>query len=215
MANPTLSVPAYPNVPNYPGVPPVNRDPNAGIIAALAAIVVADVLSVFDKKWGIYDKTGKTEVLKPDTFLGLEYRTERRISNYPVQDGGFASYNKVNDPFVGVVKMAKSGSFQDRKEFLDKIASLADDTNLYTIVTPEVVYKNCNLERYDYQRQIRNGAGIIIVSCHFVEIRQAEEISLTNGSPSPTAVQSPSAAAPVSQNQVNPQDATSQQAGQL
>src|SRR5690348_14896318 len=38
-----------------------------------------------------------TPVLTPDSVLSLEWHGEERISDYPVQNGQFASYNKVKD----------------------------------------------------------------------------------------------------------------------
>lgn len=201
MALPNLSVPKYPNVPNLPGVPAVLRNP-VPAVATLAAPLIGKALAYFADTWGVYDSTGKTAVITPDAFLGISYTNSRRIANYRMEAGSFASYNKVNDPFEGNVRMAVGGTKDDRKKFLDALQKLSDSLDLYCLVTPEATYKNVNLARFDYRREHHGGAGMIVANCHFVEIRQAE--TTTAGKPSTTAVKSPTAAGAVSAGQVTP-----------
>jgi hypothetical protein len=44
--------------------------------------------------------TGTTApVITPDNVLSLEYKGEERVSNFPIEAGGFSSFNKVAIPF--------------------------------------------------------------------------------------------------------------------
>lgn len=220
MALANLSVPQYPNVPDLPGVPSLARDPLAAI-ATVASPRISGILGAFTPKWGIYSADGKTQELIPDTFLGLYYMNGSAVAQAPLENGSFTSYNKVATPFEGIAHMAIAGSTTDRGKFITKLEEMAADTVLYSVVTPEHVYRYCNLERYDMRRTQRNGAGMVEVRCHFKEIRQAvgtqynnlscvPESSRTNtttstGMPDPTNVKTPSAAAQVSRGIVAPQ----------
>jgi hypothetical protein len=173
----------YPNVPDLPGVPPIARNILAPV-AVIASPIVSRFLSLFDQTWGVFDEDNN-QVLAPDSFLGIEFQNAFNISNYPVEQGAFASYNKVNNPFACWVRVAKGGSKEDRDDFLEALGTLSKSLDLYTIVTPEKVYSDVNLETFDYRRETDNGAGIIVANCKFIEIRQATaEYSNTK---SPTA----------------------------
>ncbi|OYV48309.1 MAG: hypothetical protein B7X10_03270 [Burkholderiales bacterium 21-58-4] len=173
MAFPTLSIPKFPTVPNLPGVPNLLRSPVAAAAVTALSPLISSFLGSFAQVWGVFDAQGN-QVLTPDTFLALEYTNSRRISNFPVEQGSFASYNKVNDPFSGTVRMAVGGTLSAREQFLADLQMLADSLDLYTLVMPEASYINVNMDRFDFRRETRNGAGVIVASCHFVEIRQAQ-----------------------------------------
>jgi hypothetical protein len=173
----------YPSVPDLPGVPPVLREVLAPV-ALIASPFVSSLLSLFDQTWGIFDADGG-KVLSPDSFLGIEFENAFNISNYPVERGSFASYNKVNNPFSCWVRIAKGGSVEDREGFLNSLEKLSKSLELYTIVTPENVYPNVNLEAFDYRRESDNGAGLIVANCKFIEIRQV--IASYSSTKSPTA----------------------------
>ena len=229
MAMSILSVPTFPAVPNAPGVPPLLRNPLAAA-ATLAAPLIGSFLDSFSQVWGVQDSNGNM-VLSADSFLGIDYTNSRRIANYPIEAGSFASYNKVNDPFRATVRMAKGGTLADRESFLAQLQTLADSLALYTLITPEETYKNVNMERFDYRRDARNGAGIIVASCHFVQIRIAAQIqyqdlstvppaAITNqttslGVPNATETMTPTAQAIVNLGQVKAALPSSQQAAPL
>ncbi len=202
MPLPNLSVPQFPSVPKLPGVPPIPRNALASAVT-IAAPIISDVLNLFAPIWGVFGPSGD-QVLLPDTFLGISYRNSRHIANYPIEQGAFASYNKVQDPFDADVRVAVGGTVEDREQFLAALEALANSLDLYTLVTPDATYPNVNLARFDYRREIDGGAGLIVANCHFVEIRQAAAMQVV-GAPNPTQVQAPSSAAVVSQGHVMPQ----------
>lgn len=221
MAMPIIPLPKFPSVPNVAGVPAMLRDPLAAI-TTLAAPVISGFLGQFTPVWGVFDSSGKA-IITPDTFLGIDYENARRIANFPVEQGSFATYNKVNDPFTATVRMAVGGTVAQRNAFLQALEMLSDSTALYTLVTPEASYKNVNMERYDYRRDSRNGAGMIVASCRFLEVRtattaysgqsavpatQINSANTSTGLPNATATTDPAATAQVSAGSVTPQMCT-------
>ena len=79
----------YPDVPNLPGVPALSRSNNAQYAAA-ALTVIGELLpnNLFGTKWAITDSDGNT-ALVPDSFVAFEYKNERKIPNYPIEEGSF------------------------------------------------------------------------------------------------------------------------------
>lgn len=182
----------FPNVPKLPGVPALPRSPNFPPAARVALGVLQGALwRVFQvqTRWGIYDANGKP-LADPRRFQGLagellntlggttvstgglDYSKETRVSDFPVEQGHFASYNKVELPAAPVVTLCMSGNESDRKKFLDAIDTACKSTDLYSVVTPEVTYINYALERYNYQRRNNKGATLLIVEISLKEVRQ-------------------------------------------
>jgi hypothetical protein len=167
-----MSLIPFPDVPNVPGVPALLRSltvptPGAILNSALGGIAEAAFGKVV---WGVFDQNG-TEVLKPDSFLGIDYRNDARVSNYPQEQGAFASYNKVATPFDCRVKMAIGADKAARTEFLETVIRMLGGIDLFTVVTPEVTYVNAALQSYDYRRDSSNGVSMLTVDLVFVEVR--------------------------------------------
>lgn len=187
--------PAFPNVPKLPGVPQLPRSlnfpaappPVVGIALALGRLWQA----LFSQPaWAVYKQAevapetnddgvetvtviaDRQPVIKPDSFLDFGYRNEYTVSDYPVQDGGFASYDKVANPFEIVLRMTKGGSQQERKTFLDACDAIQGTLDLYDILTPEKTYLGVNVLRFELVRKGNRGAYFFAeVDMYFREIR--------------------------------------------
>ena len=133
----------YPNVPNLPGVPALARSNNAQFVGA-ALTIVGELLplNLFGTKWGIVSSSGASVII-PDSFVDFEYREERKIPNYPIEQGSFQSYNKVSVPFDCRVTVSCSGNGKMSKQnFLAAIQKLLNSLDLVSVVTPNVTYEN-------------------------------------------------------------------------
>ncbi len=177
---------------------------------------------------------GGTPVITPDSVLSLEWHGEERISDYPVMDGSFASFNKVKVPYdlrmvmtcqglnyvqevlqsvtqqidqaLGNLGLA-FGQPMDRPAFLQQLDAMLDDTKLYDVVTPDKVYKNVNLVSYNHAKKNDDGATMIIAELLFREVRE----TITASYFSPIASSSASAATPVNVGTVSGGTPTSSQ----
>lgn len=111
-------------------------------------------------------------VVEADSVLDFGYRNEVDIPDFPIQDGAFANYNRVNLPYEASVRLSKGGSEEDRRNFLNQIDAIMRTTDLFQIITPEKTYENVNPIRFE---MIRRGAGgaffLTEVDLYFREIR--------------------------------------------
>jgi hypothetical protein len=175
MPLPIIPAAPFPNVPALPGVPQLVRSllfppsplPSIGSQASSGLWASSGELPT----WGVFDSSG-TQVIDPDNIFSLSNRNEWRLLDYPVQDGAFASFNKVIVPFEVSVRMTKGGSQSDRSAFLDQIEAIAGDLNLYDILTPEVTYTDVNITRYELTRRSAEGAFFLEVDLFFRQILQ-------------------------------------------
>lgn len=182
----------FPDVPKLAGVPALVRSVTAqGVVRAVLSAAQSALWRFFQvqTRWGIFDSAGKP-IYNPQQFLnlpesivgalggttlstdGVEYSKETRVSDFPLEQGSFAAYNKVELPAEPVVTFAMSGSENDRTQFLNAIDLACLSTDLYSVVTPEKVYINYSIERYSYERKSGRGATLLIVQIGLKEIRQ-------------------------------------------
>ncbi len=127
--------------------------------------------------WGIYDSATQQPALLAESVISFGFKKEYKISDYPIEVGTFANYNKVDLPYIGMIRMSMGGSTLDRAEFLDKLVELGTSTQLFDIVTPEHVYLNANIVDYDYARTATNGAGLIVADIKLMEVRTTAQAS--------------------------------------
>lgn len=231
--------PKFPNVPKLPGVPQLARSlqfpPAPAPVLGLALALGKLWQSIFAQpQWAIYkantprgggvvvtvggvsvrseapvETNNRTPVVVPDSFGEFSNRNEWSVADFPVQDGGFGSYDKVASPFEVVIRMYKGGSKAARKRFLDSIDAIAGTLDLYDIVTPEKTFLNVNVVRYEVSRRGPGGAYFLSEVDLFFR-----EIKVVTATYSNTAVvtqnaQNPSAAPVTNTGSVQPQPAGS------
>lgn len=165
----------YPNVPLMAGVPPLLRSAGAsGVVSVVLAIALDRLIRRLSagQKWGLYNSKG--QLFEADSIVEVGYQQESRISDFPVIDGSFASYNKVRLPYMPTLRISKGGSIQARQAFLDAIEAAANSLELFSIVTPERTYINVNIEMVGYSRRASESVSLLIVDVKLREIRQTQ-----------------------------------------
>lgn len=191
----------FPSVPKLPGVPALPRSAKfPPIVRAGLGLLQGTLWRIFQvqTRWGIWDSKGKP-LGDPSKFTGLignaleaaglgstlstgsvDYSKETRVSDFPLERGGFAAYNKVETPAAPQVVLCMQGSEKNRRTFLEAIDKACKSTDLYSVVTPEVTYINYTVERYNYARHHSKGATLLIVEITLKEIREVSALYTTS-----------------------------------
>lgn len=168
-----------PNVPNVPGVPTLVRD--ASVVFLIPDLLLADGPGIgagmWRSQWGVF--LDGIPVIVCDSVNSLDYKQNWSIADYPIEQGGFESYDKVSTPFESRIRFATGGSTQDRQDFLASVASVAKSLEIYDIVTPEQTYESVNVTHYDYRRTSKE-VGLLLVDLWCIEIRLTSSSSFTN-----------------------------------
>ena len=158
-------------------VPPKPRGtPNRDSFSDLAPVAIEHLPLV--QLWGVYDSGLKAQIFSVDTCISIKPDSQAKIANFPIEAGGFTSYNKVQNPQTCKVQLGVSGMLRIQT-FLAQLDAVSVDTNLYSVVTPEKVFKNMNLEKFSYQRSVRDGQNLLKADLTFTEIRTAN-VAFTN-----------------------------------
>jgi hypothetical protein len=197
MAMTPVATPTFPDVPKASGVPAVFRSPTQVVFTI--RLLQADVRTIAGMfagpEWGIFTTGGQPFAI-PNSFVSVDFRKEFRISDYPVESGGFQSFNKVATPFDVRVRFAISGpstsTFGDignlitggqgttRSDFLAQVDLACKSLDLFTVVTPDATYPSVNIVHYDYRRERQNGVGIILVDVWCQEVRVTATTEFSN-----------------------------------
>lgn len=131
--------------------------------------------------YGIFDSSLKSAI-DYTTFVSLKIDATTTVSTFPVEQGGFATYNKASHPYKLTVQVAKEGDTTDIINFLATLDTLKRGTALLSITTPERTFINANLSAYDYARDSRH-RGMVVANLHFTEVRQVQVQYATTKSP--------------------------------
>lgn len=159
------------NVPNLPGVPPLLQPPgNPGI--PLPTLLNADVASVgqaFPEQWGIFGGSGSVVLF--DTVVKVEYRQGWVVADFPLEQGAFESYDKVETPYDVRIRFGAGKNVANRRKLIQSVKAIAGDLKLYTVITPEDVLPSVNVQHFDYVRTRENGLGVLQLEIWLLQIR--------------------------------------------
>jgi len=215
MPSPFINVPNFPAVPNLPGVPQLAR-PLGSLVAALPSIIASlkapalPITLTFAAKaapvWGVFDSEGN-QVLAPESIMNFNYRAAYRVSDYPVQAGQFANYNKVTVPYEIPIRMVMGLTLDDRTQFEADCKFVAASLDLYTIITPESSYVGVNAIRLEISRRETHGAFYIDAEMFFRQIQQVtpQYSSTTSAAANTANAQNPGSQPVTSLGLVQPQ----------
>jgi hypothetical protein len=154
------------------------------VFADASLLLVDTLLNVAGapQPWGIY--WYGVPIVIADNVVEVSFHQDFRIATYPIENGGFISYNKVSMPFEARVRFSSGGNVLDRQLLIETIARIAGDTNKYAVVTPEKIYLDCNVVRQEYDRKAST-AGLVVVDVSLQEVRDAGA-SVFSSTQSPT-----------------------------
>ena len=158
------------------------------------------------ERWGIYTLAGKA-VFDVDSCVDLKYGNGGKVSAFPVEKGSFVSYNKVQNPFQAKLRLSVGGP----KRMAAFMAALETETaaaNLYNVITPEAIYKNVTIEKFDYARSAEQGRSKLVAEITLVEIREVTP-AYSNVTLPASKVKNAKSASPVHGGKVQPQDPSS------
>lgn len=161
----------FPNVPIAPGVPNVLRA--VGSIETTVNQIVGLVSNLIGQgqQWFVLSDDDGTEIAKFDSVIQVEPTKNYEIGSYPIEDGSFETYSKVEMPFEGRIALACGGTAEARQAFLTAVSDACGSLDLYSIIGPDCTYDSLNFVRYGLRRSAQEGNGLIIIDLFAKEVR--------------------------------------------
>jgi len=220
----------YPNVPLIAGVPSLPRLATGSQIVRLGIGILSSIIwqaVQADNTWGIFDKSGKALGISNDSGLiasviqlsssyqstvSFAYGKEVRVSDFPIERGSFASFNKVESPAQVTVPLSLSGNDADRNQFLQSIDAATKSTELYDCATPDSIYIDYSITGYNYERAATSGANLLLVNITLQEVRSVSAaFSVSQRKIKQDAAKNPSAEPTIDSGRVQSQNPTDTQ----
>ena len=124
-------------------------------------------------RWTLTNASGEA-VVAFTSFLSLDLRNESRVVSGPVEEGSFATYNKVETPLEVDVSLGIQGDDATLQSALDSLNALQAGTELVNLVTPNAEYQDLNLESFSYRRRREDGLGVLWVDLSLVGVKQVK-----------------------------------------
>jgi hypothetical protein len=129
--------------------------------------------------WTLLDEDGGTAVTFT-SFSDIDLRAEGKALSYPIEEGSFANYNKIESPLDIRVTLATQGTDSDFEYILTKLDEYKRGAIKLSVSTPSKFYESMTLETYSYKRTREAGAGLLVVELSLIEVREVEtQVSTT------------------------------------
>jgi len=112
----------------------------------------------------------------PSSWGEFSPRYETQISDYPVETGAFALYNKVRRPQTVTVSLTKTGSDIARFSWLAAIRQqeASNPLQLYTLISPQDVFVDYTLTGLSYETRPDRGSNILRLQLTFTQVTQID-----------------------------------------
>src|SRR3546814_13385323 len=109
----------------------------------------------------------------------FENTLEARISDYPVEKGGFGSYNKVILPYDIRLVMTRGGSVEDRQDLIKAVNDAWESTDLFNAITPECVYLDVNVVTVRRVATAARGATLLSLEIGLGKVRETAPATIS------------------------------------
>lgn len=137
--------------------------------------------------WGIFLTSTMTSVVNADSFMSFTYKKMAEVSNFQVQGGKLASYNKVQLPYDSIIRITKGGTQAARQSLIRQLDAVQASLENFTIVTPEKSYLSANVVGYDLTRKDVGDAFFFSdVELYIKEVPATSAVYTTTGTTSTT-----------------------------
>lgn len=124
-------------------------------------------------EWTLTDSDGNN-VVEFTSFISLDAKIEHNVVSSAIEEGSFATYNKVAKPLQIRITLAVEGNDDEIGTAIDKLYNLSNSTKLLSISSPDVEYNNLNIESVSYIRKTDDGLGVIFFEIKLVEVQEVK-----------------------------------------
>jgi hypothetical protein len=125
------------------------------------------------RQWTILDEGGGTAV-NFTSFIEIDYGNGGKALEYPIEEGSFADYNKVQDSKEIRVTLATQGTDAEFNDILAKLEDYQSKAVKLSIATPSDFYEGYTLENLSYVRAVDRNANMLTVELVFKEVREVK-----------------------------------------
>lgn len=124
--------------------------------------------------WSLLGQETGYDIVTFTSFISMDVKDGGKVVDTPVEEGSFATYNKVDNPREVKCTLATQGTDEELQAYIQSLTDLRNGTDLVMVSTPVFLYENMNLEEFSYSLKVDDGRGVLYADLSLVEIRQVE-----------------------------------------
>ena len=124
--------------------------------------------------WSLLSQEDGYDIVKFTSFISMDVKDGGKVVDTPVEEGSFATYNKVDNPREIKCTLATQGTDDELQTYIQSLTDLRNSTDLVMVATPVFLYEKMNLEEFSYSLKVEDGRGVLFADLSLVEIRQVE-----------------------------------------
>lgn len=113
-------------------------------------------------------------VLPEAGVINMTIRSGGSVVSSAVEQGSFATYNKVTEPLEITATLSFQGTDSFLQSVLDNLKTLKESVTVFSIETPAYEYQSMTVEKYDYSWTREIGRGVLIVNATLIEIKEVQ-----------------------------------------
>lgn len=98
------------------------------------------------------------------------------VSDFPVEKGSFAQYNKVNRPNRISLTYAITGKEKDRMLFFNELNDAKNNNVLFDVAMPEFRFQGYTITDFSMARSAESGAQMFIFDVNLTEVKEVTAI---------------------------------------
>ena len=123
----------------------------------------------------LYSISGEdgTPIIDFKTLLKAEYKSSGSVVSAPIEMNSFAAYNKTTEPREYSFSVALQAPNNDFSSAISKLEELKKGTELFSFVTPYLVFNSLTLEGYSTAFETYTSMMVVDLECK--EILQVEQ----------------------------------------
>lgn len=123
----------------------------------------------------LYSISGEdgTPIIDFKTLLKAEYKSSGSVVSEPIEMNSFAAYNKTTEPREYSFSVALQAPNNDFSSAVSKLEELKKGTELFSFVTPHLVFNSLTLEGYSTAFETYTSMMVVDLECK--EILQVEQ----------------------------------------
>ncbi len=138
-----------------------------------------DIMGLIGASQQRYIVRSEQEEVDFSSMLEFSAETSTQLPSEAIEQGSFATYNRVIEPVVIRAKLATTGASDKLQSKLNELKQMATGAKKITVVTPEQKYPNMMLESFDYRRDNNSGVGLLTVELRLKEVREVASAKTT------------------------------------
>ena len=138
-------------------------------------LVTTDIPIMPMAQGSLYSISGEdgTPIIGFKTLLKAEYKSSGSVVSEPVEMNSFAAYNKTTEPREYSFSVALQAPNNDFSSAVSKLEELKKGTELFSFVTPYLVFNSLTLEGYSTAFETYTSMMVVDLECK--EILQVEQ----------------------------------------